>query len=46
MFIEILKDKNIPSHTLKKGDKVNIRSVEALKLIKEKVAKQIKTKGK
>lgn len=40
MKIEILKDTSTTSHTLKKGDVVEIRSVDALKLVSKKVAKK------
>lgn len=39
MIIEVLEKTNTMSHSLKKGDVVNMRGVDAQKLIKDKKAK-------
>ena len=44
MKIEITKNCNTPSHTLKKGDVVDMRGADALKLIDKKLAKKAKKK--
>ena len=44
MLIEALKKVNTTSHSLKKGDVVDMRSVDAQKLIDKKEAKKVATK--
>lgn len=46
MLIEILKDTETTSHSLKAGDVVNMREQDALKLVQSKRAKQTKKKAK
>ena len=44
MLIEALVKVNTASHSLKKGDKVNMRSEDAQKLIDKKQAKKVAEK--